>query len=507
LSFKTTIYPPIIGKDAGTGEKPAVLRKISGNGFCAAYPSEKRLCIKTYAVMKKILIIEDDTDLCALLVNLLNREGYETDFAHSGSKGLKKFRESSFDLIMCDYRLGDTEGSKVLQEIKKVNEQAKVIIFTGYDDIKTAVNVMRLGACDFLLKPLIQEDVLKVIGKVFNGETHATTHQYRFSATVSAPVYLRGVGDITKEMYRQAELVAPTDFSVVLYGESGTGKEVIARTIHDLSNRKDKPFVAVDCGTLSKELASSELFGYVKGSFTGAATDKEGNFEIANGGTLFLDEVANLSYDIQASLLRAIQEKKIRRVGGDKEIPTDVRIIVASNENLQSAYLNGKFREDLYHRFNEFSIIIPPLRERKEDIPLFAGHFLAQCNAELGKGIIGFDKDVIDLFLQYEWPGNLREMRNVIRKAALLCMSSTINSRGIPSELRTTSSKLQLNGATGQLKGELKGNLRSAAFMAEYQIILSALQKVNFNKSKAAELLNIDRKTLYNKLKHYELMH
>jgi two-component system, NtrC family, response regulator HydG len=458
--------------------------------------------------MKRILIIEDDTDMCALLVNLLTREGYTTDFAHSGSKGLKKYREANFDLVMCDYRLGDTEGGKVLQEIRKVNESAKVIIFTGYDDIKTAVNVMRLGACDFLLKPLRQEDVLRVIQKTFEENTSVSGSGYTFtSSKSSAPVYLRGIGDCTKEMYRQVELVAPTDYSVVLYGESGTGKEVVARTIHELSDRKDKPFVAVDCGTLSKELASSELFGYVKGSFTGAAADKEGNFEVANGGTLFLDEVANLSYDIQASLLRALQEKKIRRVGGDKEIPTDVRIIVASNENLQTAYLNGKFREDLYHRFNEFSIIIPPLRERKEDLPVFANHFLQQCNAELGKNITGFEKEVTDLFLQYEWPGNLREMRNVIRKAALLCSGNVINSKSIPSELCRSSARLSMNFEAKQAKGELKGNLRSAAFMAEYQIILSALQKVNFNKSKAAELLNIDRKTLYNKLKHYELMH
>jgi two-component system response regulator HydG len=458
--------------------------------------------------MKKILIIEDDTDLCSLLVNLLNKEGYTTDFAHSGSKGLKKFRETNFDLVMCDYRLGDTEGSKVLQEIKKMNEQTKVIIFTGYDDIKTAVNVIRLGACDFLLKPLKPEDVLRVIQKAFEENTSVTGSTYAFtSSKSSAPVYLKGLGDSTKEMYRQIELVAPTDYSIVLYGESGTGKEVIARTIHELSNRKDKPFVAVDCGTLSKELASSELFGYVKGSFTGAATDKEGNFEVANGGTLFLDEVANLSYDIQATLLRAIQEKKIRRVGGDKEIPTDVRIIVASNENLQTCYFNGKFREDLYHRFNEFSIVIPPLRERKDDLPAFADHFLQQCCAELGKNISGFDKEVMDIFLQYEWPGNLREMRNVIRKAALLCTGSTITGKSIPSELSRTTARLSMNFEVKQPNGDMKGTLRSAAFMAEYQIILSALQKVNFNKSKAAELLNIDRKTLYNKLKHYELMH
>jgi len=454
--------------------------------------------------MKKILVIEDDTDLCSLLVNLLNREGYHTDFAHSGSKGLKKFKEADFDLVLCDYRLGDTEGARILQEVIKINPTIKVIIFTGYDDVKTAVNVMRLGAVDFLLKPLQPDHVLAIIRQSLseNGGTVYKTIQRKHTS----PLYLRGNGTVTKEMYRQVGLVAPTDYSVVIYGESGTGKEVIARSIHELSNRKDKPFVAVDCGTLSRELASSELFGYVKGAFTGAATDKEGNFELANGGTLFLDEVANLSYDIQASLLRAIQDKKIRRVGGDREIQTDVRIIVASNENLQTAYLNGKFREDLYHRFNEFSIIIPPLRERHDDIPMFAMHFLEQCNHELGKDISGFDDAVFGLFRQYSWPGNLREMRNVIRKSALLCTRTTIDVSCIPVEI-TTALTLNSMQESLPLKKEVTGNLRSAAFMAEYQVILNALQKVNFNKSRAAELLNIDRKTLYNKLKHYELLH
>jgi two-component system response regulator HydG len=466
--------------------------------------------------MKRILIIDDDTDMCTLLMNLLSREGYHTDFAHSGSKGLKKYREDVFDLVMCDYRLGDVEGSKILAEIKKINEQAKVIIFTGYDDIKTAVNVMRMGACEFLLKPLDPQHVISIIARTFT-ENSTAPSTYSFKATsTQQPQFIRGKGDNTKDMYRQIELVAPTDYSVVLYGESGTGKEVIARTIHELSNRKDKPFVAVDCGTLSKELASSELFGYVKGSFTGAATDKEGNFELANGGTLFLDEVANLSYDIQASLLRAIQEKKIRRVGGDKEITVDVRIIVASNENLQTAYLNNKFREDLYHRFNEFSIHIPPLRERKEDIQMFADFFLGYCNAELAKSITGFTQDVIDIFMNYEWPGNLREMRNVIRKSALLCTGTVIDAKVVPlssmnyknmPSVQIQAMALQQGSPTTRSESrDFKGNLRSAAFMAEYQIILNALQKVNFNKSKAAQLLNIDRKTLYNKLKHYEML-
>ena len=474
--------------------------------------------------MKRILIIDDDTDMCALLVNLLKKKGYDTDFAHSGAKGLKKFKEEKFDLVMSDYRLGDTEGTKLLAEIKKIDAHANVIIFTGYEDIKTAVNVIKLGAFDYIVKPLIPDEVLSTIEKSFDRKHDSKVAASSTTQTSGTPSqspalagkiistgkqsYLVGEAPKTTELYRQISLVAPTDYSVILYGESGTGKEVMARTIHQLSTRKDKPFIAMDCGTLSKDLAASELFGYVKGSFTGAVGDKEGHFELANGGTLFLDEVANLSYEIQASLLRVIQERKAKRVGGTKEIDLDVRIIVASNEDLQQAYQLGKFREDLFHRFNEFSISIPALRDRKEDIPLFAEFFLGQANQELHKDLKGFDDDVMDLFLNYSWPGNLRELRNVIRKAALLATTDIINKKMFPTE----TIKMDTHPAVGVENLPMDTvlpaaqNLKSAAFMAEYHTILNALKKVNFNKTKAAELLNIDRKTLYNKLKAFELL-
>lgn len=468
--------------------------------------------------MKKILIIDDDTDMCALLVNLLNKKGYETDFAHSGAKGLKKFKEDKFDLVMSDYRLGDMEGGKLLQEIKKLDSHANVIIFTGYEDIKTAVNVIKLGAFDYIVKPLIPDEVLSTVEKSFDrasnsAPTAATTTNNNVTVSAGKKTagpngYLVGNAPNTKELYRQISLVAPTDYSVILYGESGTGKEVMARTIHEMSNRKGKPFIAMDCGTLSKDLAASELFGYVKGAFTGAIGDKEGHFELANGGTLFLDEVANLSYDIQASLLRVIQERKVKRVGGIKEIDLDVRIIVASNEDLQHAYQVGKFREDLFHRFNEFSISIPALRERKDDIPLFADFFLQQANGELNKNLTGFEPEVMDMFLNYSWPGNLRELRNVIRKAALLSNTDMITKKMFPAE----TIKMDTHPAVGVENLPMDAvlpaaqNLKSAAFMAEYHTILNALKKVNFNKTKAAELLNIDRKTLYNKLKAFELL-
>jgi two-component system, NtrC family, response regulator HydG len=383
--------------------------------------------------MKRILIIDDDMDMCALLGRFLQRNGFETDAAHTGHKGIAKFNEQKFDIVLCDFRLGDKDGKDVLQEIKAINPQTIVIIITGYSDIKTAVDVIKLGAFDYITKPLIPDEVLNVISKSLQsvnqgtGETRQETTTYapatkKKTTFITSPdnEFLVGQAPATKELYKQIELVAPTNYSIILYGESGTGKEVVAKTIHQYSDRKDKPFIAMDCGTLSKELAGSELFGHVKGAFTGALNDKEGHFEMANGGTLFLDEVTNLSYEIQAALLRVIQERKFRRVGGSKEMSLDIRVIVASNENLQDAYRKGKFREDLYHRFNEFSIIIPPLRNRKDDIPLFAEFFLQKAKGELNKDIDGFEPEVVKLFMEYSWPGNLREFRNVIRRAALL---------------------------------------------------------------------------------------
>jgi two-component system response regulator HydG len=315
----------------------------------------------------------------------------------------------------------------------------------------------------------------------------------------------------TAKIYRQIEMVAPTNYSVILYGESGTGKEVIAKTIHEASKRKGKPFIAMDCGTLSKELSGSELFGHVKGAFTGAVTDKEGHFEMANGGTLFLDEVSNLPKDVQASLLRVIQERKYKRVGGTKEMDVDVRIIVASNENLQEAYQKGKFREDLYHRFNEFSINLPPLRKRKDDIPLFAQFFLDRTNEELQKNIEGYDDEVIDMFLNYAWPGNLREFRNVVRRAVLLTSSGTINAKVLPWEITqstqqfdSTPHSVEEPAASTNGSAVKEVDLKDAAAKAEYETIMNVLKEVNFNKTKAAEILKIDRKTLYNKIKIYE---
>jgi len=469
---------------------------------------------------KKILIIDDDLDMCTLLSRFLTRNGYEVETAHSGNKGLLKFKEENFDVVLCDYRLGDKEGKDVLVEIKNLSPHTIVLIITGYSDIKTAVDVIKLGAYDYITKPLIPDEVLNVLNNALNHSTdyispvtglkNSTSRAIDKKQTINGE-FLVGEAGTTKDLYRQIEIVAPTNYSIILYGESGTGKEVIAKTIHKLSDRREKPFVAMDCGTLSKELAGSELFGHVKGAFTGALSDKEGHFELANGGTLFLDEVANLSVEIQASLLRVIQERKFKRVGGNKEMPVDIRIIVASNENLQDAYRKGRFREDLYHRFNEFSINLPPLRERRKDIPLFAEFFLQKAKLDLNRDIEDFEDDVMQMFINYSWPGNLREFRNVVRRAVLLTQEGKISAKTLPWEITNASSPLSGHGVLQNVSKPAEAetvkkdyDLKDAASKAEYEAIMNVLKEVNFNKTKAAEILKIDRKTLYNKIKSYE---
>ncbi len=466
---------------------------------------------------KRILVIDDDTDMCLLLSRFLSKNDYEVDTANSAHRGIEKFKEQKSDIVICDYRLGEKkDGKDVLIEIKGIDPQTIVLIITGYSDIKTAVDVIKLGAFDYITKPLIPDEVLNVLNKAVNQPAHqpgvreGVAAQKAKRQETGSNGFLVGAAGVTKELYKQIEIVAPTNLSIILYGESGTGKEVIAKTIHEKSMRKDKPFVAMDCGTLSKELAGSELFGHMKGSFTGAQTDKEGHFELANGGTLFLDEVANLSAEIQASLLRVIQERKFKRVGGTKEMDVDVRIIVASNENLQDAYRKGKFREDLYHRFNEFSISLPALRNRKEDIPLFADFFLNNTKAELNKDQVdGFEDEIMNMFVNYSWPGNLREFRNVVRRAVLLTSSGKISTNTLPWEITNSNPTFPQYGAhdnnsPGAATAKEPIDLKDTASKAEYEAIMNVLKEVNFNKTKAAELLKIDRKTLYNKIRSYE---
>jgi two-component system response regulator HydG len=415
----------------------------------------------------------------------------------------------------------------VVTKIKERYYHLPVLVITAYSDIKTAVEIMKMGAYDYITKPLFPDEIVVTIRKALESAANEKAapasaqdaspsmlgKKRPSSASMDSPDYLFGTSQQMKEIYRQIELVAPTDYSVIIHGESGSGKEGLAAEIHKRSRRKDKPFIPIDCGALSKDLAMSELFGHEKGSFTGAVGQKIGSFENANGGTIFLDEISNLSYEIQVGLLRVIQERKVRRVGGLQDIPLDVRIIVASNERLWDATRKGKFREDLFHRFNEFSIDIPPLRERAQDIMLYADHFLNITTQQLGKNLKGFDREVEEAFKNYVWYGNLRELRNVIKRAALLTDGEYIEARSLPFEI-INFKKLQFekpgaesNGGAALMADKADPNptsLKSASRDAEYEMILQALKKANYNKSKAAKLLDIDRKTLYNKMQQYQ---
>ena len=485
--------------------------------------------------MTKILIIEDDLDMSQLLKRFLTRHGFEVELAQNGRKGVAAFAAFQPQLVLCDYRLGDMDGTEVLNKIKDIEPAVPIIIMTGYSDIRTAVNVMKLGAYDYLAKPLLPDETLQLIKRALetkpqsfhmmeeeNHDVNSSELQtaVKVKSAIGKNEFVYGKSEVSKELLRQIELVAPTNYSVIIYGESGAGKEAIAQTIHKKSKRARQPFVAMDCGAISKELAGSELFGHEKGSFTGALGTKIGHFELANGGTIFLDEVTNLPYDVQSSLLRTVQERKIKRIGGLKEIPIDVRIIVASNENLLEAQRKGKFREDLYHRFNEFHLTVPALRERKDDILMYAKYFLKSANEELGKNIAGFAPGVEEQILNYPWYGNLREMKNVLRRAALLSVGNLVEAQSLPFEIsnfsRTTAAITEeLHAPAPALPmpepiashpvREEKTNLKSAALEAEYDLILKVLKEVNFNKSKAAKILNIDRKTLYNKMKAFKL--
>ncbi len=398
-------------------------------------------------------------------------------------------------------------GSKLLQKIKEMIPAALVIIITGYSDVKDAVEVMKMGAYDYVTKPLFPDEILLTIKKALSAQGIKERKEEIKPQIEAAEEHIYGNSPEFQNIIKQIGLVAPTNFSVIIYGESGSGKEAIAKMIHEKSERAKEPFVAIDCGALTAELAGSELFGHEKGAFTGAVSQKVGSLETANGGTVFLDEVANLSYDIQVSLLRVVQERKIRRVGGVKDIGLDVRIIVASNEKLWDAALSGRFREDLYHRFNEFSIEVPPLRNRKDDIMLFAEHFLKRTNAELKKNVRGFSQDVKDIFMEYVWHGNLRELLNVVKRATLLTDGELVEVTALPFEINNYK-KLQFDNVKSDLQADsienLENKYKAVNINAEYEVILEALRRTQFNKTKAAKLLNIDRKTLYNKIKQYK---
>lgn len=447
--------------------------------------------------MSRILIIDDDTFICEILKKQLSSKNYDVETAFSGKSGMDAIKNSKFDLVLCDYRLPDTDGLELLQKIKAIAPPTIVIIITAYADVRQAVKLMKMGAEDYITKPLQQEEILALIKKKLVNDTEPKKKQKSHIYTDGD--FVMGKSDNMRSVINLSRRVAPTNMSVLIQGETGTGKEYIARFIHQHSKRNNKPFVALDCGAIPKDLANSELFGHIKGSFTGAVRDKEGVFQQANGGTLFLDEIGNLSYDIQVRLLRVLQERTVSRVGENKAQKVDVRIITATNDDLLDEVNQNNFREDLYHRVNEFKINLPSLRERKEDILYFAKHFLEASNEELDLSIERFSADVEQILQQYSWHGNLRELKNVVKRAALLASGNEITKDCLPRDIVYPSDS-EINSETVEI-GESK--LKDASSEFEKQLILRTIEEAGFNKSKAARLLKIDRKTLYNKIKQY----
>lgn len=448
--------------------------------------------------MKSILIVEDDITYGMMLKTWLGKKGFRVHSASSIARAQKHIETESVDLILSDLRLPDRDGIDLLKWLSEKGLSIPLIIMTGYADIQSAVQAMKLGACDYVAKPVNPDELLKKMNEALNASVappKPAAYSGNLKSTSStggetsmSSDYLEGESDAAKQLYNYVKLVSPTNMSVLINGASGTGKEYVAHRIHELSKRADRPFVAIDCGSIPKELAASEFFGHVKGAFTGALTDKTGAFVAANGGTIFLDEIGNLSYEVQIQLLRALQERKVRPVGSNKEIQVDVRLVSATNENLEQAIEKGTFREDLYHRINEFTLCMPQLKDRREDILLFANFFLDQANRELDKHLIGIDEKASRALLEYPWPGNLRQMKNVIRRATLLAQDKYITLNEL-TDLNTPA----IPAAGMPLRNE----------EAEKHHILEALRQTGYNKSRAAQLLGIDRKTLYNKIKLY----
>lgn len=456
----------------------------------------------------RILIVDDDITFALMLRTWLSKHGFEVETASSAAAARTALGTGGFSLVLSDMRLPDQDGVALLEWISGQGISLPVIVMTSYAEIQNAVLCMKLGARDYVSKPVNPDELMKKIREALDGARTpdagplpdvapdaggAGRPSREAAARDAGSDYIEGRSDPARRLCEYIRLVAPTNMSVLIIGASGTGKEHVAQLIHRGSRRAAKPFVAVDCGAIPRELAASEFFGHVKGSFTGALADKVGAFKAADGGTLFLDEVGNLSYETQVQLLRALQERRIRPVGSNREIPVDIRLVAATNEDLEAAIARGTFRADLYHRINSFTLRMPELRQMRGDIPLYADFFLDQANRELDKRIVGFESEALAALAAYDWPGNLRQLRNTVMSATLLAPGDYVTLHDLPGEITS------------------RGNVAEAAAPSfvlrdpatEEEQIRRALAAAGGNKSQAARLLGIDRKTLYNKMRLY----
>jgi len=457
---------------------------------------------------KKILLVDDDQDFRWATGNILESAGYKVDHAKDGDDALNFLEKDVPDLVLLDYRMPGRDGLQIAGEMRQRISAVPIIMITAYAEIDSAVKAMKMGVYDYVTKPVDNNDLLFTIKRALEKQDllHEVEHLRNVLSERASLYKMMGKSDQVKKLVLHIEKVAPTVFTVLIEGESGTGKELVARAIHDLSQVKDGPFVAVDCGAIPETLIESELFGYMKGAFTGAHTDKPGHFELANGGTLFLDEVGNLSYSVQQKLLRSIQERVVQRLGGKKPVEIDARIVAATNQSLEKDVESGRFRTDLYFRLNEFTIRTPALRHRTEDTPYLAKKFMDEVEEELGKRCGGFSRESLIALSLYHWPGNVRELRNVIRQAVLL---SEENSLIQPDHLTFSSHLMPVTkkGTPGVSraiydgKKSLKEIVKSYVDTIEKRVIKEAIAEAKGNKSKVAKKLRVDYKTLLRKIK------
>ncbi len=444
-----------------------------------------------------VLVIDDEESIRDSMSQVLRKEGYRVRSAASGQEGLNLFSAEAFQIVFVDLKLPGTSGLDVLSRIKEADPQTPVIIITGYASIESAVEAMKRGAFDYLTKPFTPEEVRVVAGKALESrrlliENISLRRELEAKTEFELVV---GRGSAISRVLDVVRRVSPSESTILITGESGTGKELVAREIHRHSLRRNAPFVVVDCGALVETLFESELFGHVKGSFTGAHETKHGRFEVAEGGTIFFDEISNIGLNIQAKLLRAIQEREVSRIGSSKAIKVDVRILAATNEDLAQAVRMGKFREDLFYRLSVVPIQLPPLRERKEDIPLLVDHFLQKYNKRTKKNISGVSSRVLKALKEYDWPGNIRELENTIERAVVL-------SQGDGIELED----LMYHGISARVTGagSISGKSQTLEDM-EKEYIRAVLRAQNGNRTRTAEVLGIDRKTLWAKIRKYKI--
>jgi len=452
----------------------------------------------------RVLIVDDDKNICAILAALMKKEGLEAVVAYDGEKALKMVQSDSPDLLLVDMMLPGMDGMEVLRKTRELDPDLPVVFITAHADSRAAVKAIKEGAHDYLSKPFDNYEVTRVAHRALAErglklKVRALSSQLKGSSPLQEKM---GPSDVVARLVSELNRVAESDFTVIIIGETGSGKEVVARAIHETSSRSKGPFIPVDCGAIPETLLESELFGHERGAFTGAEVQKPGKFEVAQGGTLFLDEISNMPLGSQAKLLRVLQEKKVYRVGGTKSIQVDVRLLVASNQDLHELALSGSFRRDLFYRLNEFTISIPPLRDRKEDIPYLAKRFLDNANNELSKQVKGFSETALNTLFAYNWPGNVRQLRSIIRRAALLA------------DDLITEKHLELKGDdvpgmafTPKVQGapwknlSLKEILQQSITAVEREVFTQVLKQTGGNKAKAARLLQIDYKTIHEKVK------